>query len=135
MTDSSLSPPSETPRRRRRRWWLLGVPLALLVFHVPLLRSCSTLVIVEEPQPEHFDAVVMEGGDDRHDLAAGWVKSGVANRILLTRRAADRNVVAGIVPPDDFLDRKKLLELGVNDEQIACLDNERTGGEWRELRL
>jgi len=114
---------------------MLAVAVALLVFHAPLLGFCTHLVIVHEPLPAQVDAVLIEGGDDRHAVAAQWFKSGFANTILLTRRVAVRNVALGIVPPDDFFSRAKLLELGVQDEAVQCLDDEQAHGEWRYLRL
>jgi len=118
-----------------RRWWLLAIPLSMLVFYAPLLRCCTILAVVHEPLPAQVEAVLIEGGDNRHDVAAGWVKSGFARTILLARRMADRNVASGVVPPEDFFTREKLLELEVPDRAIQCLDDERPRGQWRFVRL
>jgi hypothetical protein len=118
-----------------RWWWLLAFPLVTLVFHASLLRYCTKLAIIDEPLPAHVEAVLIEGGDNRHDFAATWVKSGFAKTILLARPMADRNVASGVVPPEDFFDRQTLLELEVPEEAIQCLDDERLRGQWRFARL
>jgi len=113
----------------------LVVALLLFLFYSQLLRLFTQLVTIQEDLPSRVDAVLVFEGDDRHAMAARWVNSGYAGQALLQRRSPERNVLMGVLPPRDFLDRKKLLELDVNETSIQCLDDDRSRGEWRHLRL
>jgi hypothetical protein len=105
---------------------------ALYAARAPLLCGLATLLIVDEPQA-HLEAVVLFGGDRRHDWTAAWYGQGEGRHVLLIASYPDRPVALGLEPRYEEVDRKALVKCGVPDAALQILPGE-AHDDWERVR-
>ena len=132
MVDSKTTAPgaavAQSPPVRRiltGRRVLAGVAVAVglaSIFHNPLLRGVSGLLVVVEPHAP-ASAILVLDGDKRFDVAARRVAEGTQS-VLLIRRRPGRLERMGILPAGDVLVRRELSKRHVPAERISWLSEE-----------
>jgi uncharacterized SAM-binding protein YcdF (DUF218 family) len=116
-------------RPRRRRWrWLLVVVVLLVVAYLARgwwLPALGRFLDVSQP-PGKVDAVMVLGGgvSARPFVAAALIKTGHAQRVLLSTVKPPYRAADGFGVPEHEITRKILLARGVDAKQIVQLPGE-----------
>lgn len=124
--------PRPAPQACRRRWRWVGVlaVLALAAVHRPILRAAAAALILEQSF-ERADFVLPAEGQACFHQAAGWLRRGAAQRVLLLDRYHERAVRLGVLPSRVQSARSQLAQEGVGEEAIAVVPGQpRTWWQW-----
>jgi uncharacterized SAM-binding protein YcdF (DUF218 family) len=125
------------PSLRRAAWILSGFGAILLLlglFHRPLLAGAASLWIVDSPDFDRVDLVLIPGGnfDTRPFGAAKLHQEGHAGRIAIFKTETAPTVAMGLRPDDHDVNLAVLERLGIPRESILTLGDGVTST-WDEV--
>lgn len=114
------------PRAGIRWWrWLALAGLLAVLFHDPLLRSLADALRDERPVPP-VEAVVILGGDHRHDVVAALYRRGEVQRVWLVEGRPNYLVATGVLPSGTAIARRELEAAGVPAERMDLIGDDVT---------
>jgi uncharacterized SAM-binding protein YcdF (DUF218 family) len=125
------------PSLRRAAWTFLGLGAALLLlilFHRPLLAGAASLWIIDSPDFDRVDLVLIPGGnfDTRPFGAAKLHQEGRAERIAIFKTEVAPTVAMGLRPSDHDLNLAVLDRLQIPRDSILTLGDGVTST-WDEV--
>jgi uncharacterized SAM-binding protein YcdF (DUF218 family) len=126
------------PRRRRFFRWAAAILALLLVAaylaRYPLLTGVANFLDVsEEARPVDYVMILGGHAQTRPFKAAALYKAGMAHHVLIAKQQLGPDALAGLMEPEEEIDRRILIALGVPKQAITFLDGPCTST-WDEAK-